>query len=332
MAVLLTGGAGYIGSHTSAELLGAGYNVVIADNFSNSTPETVRWIGQLAGRTPALCKVDLLERDGIDRVFTQYEIDSVIHFAGLKAVGQSVQAPLMYYHNNITGTLNLCEAMKKHNCKRIVFSSSATVYGTGTNVPFREDDPLSATNPYGWTKLMIEQILRDVWESDHEWSVALLRYFNPVGAHNSGLIGEVPRGVPNNLMPYIAQVATGKRPHLNVFGNDYHTPDGTGVRDYMHVLDLASGHIKALEYIKQNCGVEAVNLGTGRGTSVLEMVAAFEAVSGMRIPYVIQPRRPGDISICYADPTKAKVLLGWTAKRGLEEMCADLWNFAKNNL
>lgn len=331
MSILVTGGAGYIGSHTCALLLGAGQDIVIADNFSNSTPEAVRRVAQIAGREPTLCEVDLLERDGIERVFAGHEIDSVIHFAGLKAVGESVQVPLRYYHNNITGTLNLCQSMQKHGCKRLVFSSSATVYGTSQDVPFREDSPLSATNPYGWTKLMIEQILRDLWQADAEWAISLLRYFNPVGAHSSGLIGEAPRGTPNNLMPYIAQVATGQRPHLNVFGNDYNTPDGTGVRDYLHVADLANGHLKALEYVRRQSGVEAVNLGTGQGTSVLEMVTAFEAASGVRIPYKIQPRRPGDIASCYADPTKAKQLLGWSARHGIDEMCASLWNFANGN-
>ena len=332
MAVLVTGGAGYIGSHTCVELLSAGYDVVILDNFSNSKPEVVSRIKQITKANPKFCEVDLLDKECVDRAFSDHKIDSVIHFAGLKAVGESVQAPLRYYHNNITGTLNLCEAMQKHGCKRLVFSSSATVYGMNPNVPFREDYPLSATNPYGWTKLMIEQILRDLYQSDSEWGISLLRYFNPVGAHSSGLIGEDPRGIPNNLTPYIAQVATGKLPHLNVFGDDYNTPDGTGVRDYLHVVDLASGHLKALEYVTHNRGTLAVNLGTGRGTSVLEMVKAFELASGVNIPYKIQPRRPGDIATCYSDPSKAKELLGWTAQRGVDEMCADLWNFARVNL
>jgi len=332
MAVLITGGAGYIGSHTCFELLDAGYDVIILDNFSNAKLETVQRIGQLAGRKPALCEVDLLDCEDIGKVFDGHKIDSVIHFAGLKAVGESVQAPLKYYQNNITGTLNLCEAMKENGCKRMVFSSSATVYGLNRDVPFRENYPLSATNPYGWTKLMVEQILRDLYISDPEWGISLLRYFNPVGAHKSGLIGEDPNGIPNNLTPYIAQVATGKLPHLNIFGNDYGTPDGTGVRDYLHVSDLAVGHLKALEYVIQNKGVEAVNLGTGIGTSVLEMVAAFERVSGVKIPYKIQPRRPGDIAASYADPSKAKKLLGWAAQRGIDEMCSDLWNFAQSNI
>ena len=330
MAVLVTGGAGYIGSHTCVVLLQAGYEVVILDNFSNSEPEVVQRIGQIAGHTPVLHNTDLLDRAGVDRVFSEHNIDSVIHFAGLKAVGESVSKPISYYHNNITGTLNLCAAMEQAGCRRIVFSSSATVYGMNTNVPFREDYPLSATNPYGWTKLMIEQILRDLYTSCTDWSISLLRYFNPVGAHKSGLIGENPRGVPNNLMPYIAQVATGMRPHVNIFGNDYPTPDGTGVRDYLHVLDLAGGHLKALEYVMQHTGAEAVNLGTGRGFSVLEMIEAFGRASGVNIPYEIQPRRAGDIATCYADASKAKALLGWEAARDIDEMCADLWNFAKN--
>ena len=332
MAVLVTGGAGYIGSHTCVELLSAGYDVVILDNFSNSDPDVVHRIGEIAGYTPKLCTVDLLDYASVANVFNEHTIDSVIHFAGLKAVGESVSVPLRYYHNNITGTLNLCDAMSNAGCYRLVFSSSATVYGTNQNVPFREDYPLCATNPYGWTKVMIEQILRDLHMSNPEWSISLLRYFNPVGAHKSGLIGESPCGVPNNLTPYIAQVATGKRPNLGVFGNDYPTPDGTGVRDYLHVLDLAAGHIKALEYVMEYMGVESVNLGTGEGVSVLEMISAFERASGVTIPYEIKPRRTGDIATCYADPSKAKELLGWTATRSIDEMCADLWNFAKNNM
>ena len=331
MAVLVTGGAGYIGSHTCVELLGAGYDVVILDNFSNSRPEAVRRIGQIAQADTVLCDVDLLDREGVERVFDEHKIDSVIHFAGLKAVGESVREPLKYYQNNIGGTLSLCDAMRRHGCKRLVFSSSATVYGMNPNVPFREDYPLSATNPYGWTKLMIEQILSDVCQSDDEWAVSLLRYFNPVGAHSSGLIGEDPRGLPNNLMPYIAQVAAGKLPYLNVFGNDYDTPDGTGLRDYLHVVDLAAGHLKALEYVTQHKGIEAVNLGTGRGTSVFEMIKAFEEASGVRVPYKIQGRRPGDIATCYADPSKAREMFGWSTSRGLDEMCADLWNFIRKN-
>jgi UDP-glucose 4-epimerase len=331
MAVLVTGGAGYIGSHTCVDLLGAGHEIVILDNFSNSSPEAVRRIGRIAGREPILREADMLDAESVEKIFAEHKIDSVIHFAGLKAVGESVEAPLRYYHNNITGTINLCMIMVKAGCKKIVFSSSATVYGLNPDVPFREDHPLSCTNPYGHTKLMIEQILRDLHTSDPEWSIALLRYFNPVGAHKSGLIGENPRGIPNNLMPYIAQVATGKRPYLNVFGDDYDTPDGTGVRDYLHVSDLAGGHLKALDYITRRTGVEAVNLGTGRGMSVLEMVAEFERASGVKIPCETRPRRAGDIAVCYADPGKAQRILGWRAVHSASEMCADLWNFAKNN-
>ena len=329
MAVLVTGGAGDIGSHTCAELLCAGQEVVILDNFSNSKPETVGRIGRIAGRQPVLFEADLLDYESVEEVFRDHEICSVIHFAGLKAVGESVEKPLRYYKCNITGTLNLCEAMAKAGVKRMVFSSSATVYGQNPDVPFREDYPLSCTNPYGRTKLMIEQILSDLYISDPKWSIALLRYFNPVGAHKSGLIGEDPEGLPNNLTPYIARVATGKLPHLNIYGGDYNTPDGTGVRDYLHVADLAQGHLKALDYVMRSTGVEAVNLGTGRGTSVLEMVAAFERASGVRIPYEMCPRRPGDIAKSYAHPGKAKSLLGWESSRGVDEMCADLWNFAK---
>ena len=331
MSVLVTGGTGYIGSHTCVELLNTGHDVIILDNLSNSKLEALNRIEQITGRRPKFYKADILDIDAIQAVFDENEIDSVIHFAGLKAVGESVQIPLSYYHNNITGTFNLCEVMAKSGCKRIVFSSSATVYGCDSVAPFSEDFPLSATNPYGWTKFMIEQILRDVAVSDPEWSISLLRYFNPVGAHESGLIGEDPNGIPNNLMPYISQVATGKLPHLNVFGNDYNTPDGTGVRDYLHVVDLAKGHLKALEFIANHKGVNAVNLGTGKGSSVLDMVHAFEAASGMKIPYEIKPRRAGDIATCYANADKAKQLFGWEAEFDIEKMCADTWGFAQKN-
>lgn len=332
MAVLVTGGAGYIGSHTCVELMNAGYDVVIVDNLYNSKEEAVKRIEKLTGRAPKFYRVDLLDREALDQVLTENpEIDSCIHFAGLKAVGESVAKPLLYYHNNLTGTFNLCEVMSKHGVKRIVFSSSATVYGSPKSVPIREDFPLSTTNPYGSTKLMIERILTDLHTADPEWSVVLLRYFNPIGAHKSGLLGENPNGIPNNLMPYIAQVALGKLPCLGVFGDDYPTPDGTGVRDYIHVVDLALGHLKALSYAKDHTGVEAINLGTGNGYSVLQVVKAFEKASGVAVKYEIKPRRPGDIAECYADPAKAKALLGWEASRGIEEMCEDTWRFTQNN-
>ena len=331
MTVLVTGGTGYIGSHTCVELFNAGYDVVILDNLSNSKPEALSRIKQITGHEPVFYKADILNIDAIQKVFDENAIDSVIHFAGLKAVGESVKIPMAYYNTNVTGTLNLCAAMAKAGCKHIVFSSSATVYGNYPVIPFCEDFALSATSPYGWTKLMIEQVLRDIAISDPDWSVSLLRYFNPVGAHESGLLGENPNGIPNNLMPYIAQVATGKLPHLNVFGNDYDTPDGTGVRDYLHVVDLAKGHIKALEYIAANKGADAVNLGTGKGSSVLDMVNAFERASGVKIPYEIKPRRAGDIGEYYADAGKAKQLLGWEAEFDIEKMCADTWNFTQKN-
>lgn len=331
MAVLITGGAGFIGSHTCVELLEAGREIVVLDNFSNSKPEALKRIQQITGKDFKFYEADLLDICGIERVFQQNEIDSVIHFAGLKAVGESCHIPLQYYHNNLTGTLLLCQVMEKHNCKKIVFSSSATVYGMHNTVPFREDMPLSATNPYGQTKLMIEQILTDLYRADPEWSVALLRYFNPIGAHKSGLLGEDPNGIPNNLLPYISQVATGKLKELSVFGDDYDTPDGTGVRDYIHVVDLAQGHLAALDYIADHTGVEAINLGTGKGYSVLDVLHAFEEACGKKLPYRIAPRRPGDIATCYADPSKAKQLLNWEAKRTLADMCADGWNFSKNN-
>lgn len=331
MAILITGGAGFIGSHTCVELLEAGKEIVVLDNFSNSKPEALKRITKITGKDFKFYEVDLLDRTGVERVFQQNEIEAVIHFAGLKAVGESCTIPLKYYHNNLTGTFILCEVMAAHNCKKIVFSSSATVYGMHNTVPFKEDMPLSATNPYGYTKLFIEQILTDLHTADPEWSVALLRYFNPIGAHKSGLIGEDPNGIPNNLLPYISQVATGKLKELSVYGNDYDTPDGTGVRDYIHVVDLAQGHLAALNYIMDKTGVEAVNLGTGNGSSVLQVLRAFEKACGKTIPYKIAPRRSGDIATCYADTSKAKVLLGWEAKRSMDDMCADGWNFSKNN-
>lgn len=331
MAVLVTGGAGFIGSHTCVELLNAGEDIVILDNFSNSKPDVLDKIKAITKKDFKFYEVDLLDPEGVEKVFSENEIDTVIHFAGLKAVGESVQKPLEYYHNNITGTLILCDAMRKHHCKRIVFSSSATVYGSPKTVPIREDFPLSTTNPYGSTKLMLEQILSDLYVPDHDWSVMLLRYFNPIGAHQSGMIGENPNGIPNNLMPYVCQVAVGKLDHLNVFGNDYPTPDGTGVRDYIHVVDLAVGHLKALQYARKHTGVEAVNLGTGTGYSVLDIVHSFEKANNIKIPYEIAPRRAGDIAECYADPAKAKEMLGWVAQYDIETMCKDAWNFISNN-
>ena len=331
MAILVTGGAGYIGSHTVIELMNCGKEVVIVDNFSNSKPEAIKRIAQICGKEPKCYCVDILDRDALDKVFCENKIDSVIHFAGLKAVGESVGKPLEYYHNNITGTLVLCDVMRAHNCKEIVFSSSATVYGMNNPVPFVEGMPTSATNPYGYTKVMIEQILTDLAVADKDWSVVLLRYFNQIGAHESGLIGEDPNGIPNNLLPYVAQVAVGRRPHLNVYGNDYDTHDGTGVRDYIHVVDLALGHLKALDYADTHKGVEAINLGTGNGSSVLDVVHAFEEACGHKIPYEIVGRRAGDIATCYANAQKAKELLAWEATRDLAQMCRDAWNFTSKN-
>ena len=327
MSILVTGGAGYIGSHTCVELLEKGEEIVIVDNFSNSKPEVLDKIKDITGKKFKFYEVDLLDRTKLEKVFQDNHIEEVIHFAGLKAVGESVKKPIKYYHNNITGTLVLLELMKKYNCKKIVFSSSATVYGNPKTVPIKEDFPLSTTNPYGSTKLMIEQILKDVAVADSEFSCILLRYFNPIGAHESGLIGENPNGIPNNLMPYIARVATGQYEKLNVFGNDYDTPDGTGVRDYIHVVDLAKGHIKAIEKARNMKGVEAYNLGTGKGYSVLDLVNTFEKVNHVTVKYEIVPRRPGDIAICYADPSKAREELGWVAEKDIEDMCRDTWNF-----
>ena len=332
MSILVTGGAGYIGSHTSVELLNAGEKIIIMDNFSNSKPEMLEKIKQLTGKDFKFYKVDLLDKQGMQNIFRENpDIDSVIHFAGLKAVGESVAKPIEYYHNNVTGTLVLLDVMKEFNCKKIVFSSSATVYGNPKTVPIKEDFPLSTTNPYGSTKLMIEQILNDVYISDNEWSIVLLRYFNPIGAHKSGLIGESPNGIPNNLMPYVNKVAAGKLDHLNIFGNDYPTVDGTGVRDYIHVVDLALGHLKAVDKARKSVGVKAYNLGTGTGYSVLQIVKAFEEANGVEVKYQITERRPGDIATCYADPTKAKEELDWEATRGIKEMCEDGWRFEKNN-
>ncbi|MBY8911907.1 UDP-glucose 4-epimerase GalE [Bacillus sp. YC2] len=332
MAILVTGGAGYIGSHTCVELLNSGYDIVVLDNLSNSSAEAVERVKDITGKGLAFYEADLLDREAVHRVFAEHDIEAVIHFAGLKAVGESVAVPLKYYHNNLTGTFILCEAMQTYGVKKIVFSSSATVYGVPETTPITEDFPLSATNPYGQTKLMLEQILRDLHTADPEWSIALLRYFNPFGAHPSGRIGEDPNGIPNNLMPYVAQVAVGKLEQLQVYGNDYPTKDGTGVRDYIHVVDLAEGHVKALEKILNTTGADAYNLGTGTGYSVLEMVKAFEKVSGKEVPYRFADRRPGDIAECFADPAKAKAELGWEAKRGLEEMCADSWKWQSLNI
>lgn len=331
MAILVTGGAGYIGSHTVVELLNQDHEVVIVDDFSNAHPTVLDRIKELSGKTFSFYELNLLDKEGLEKVFEENDIEAVIHFAGFKAVGESVEKPLKYYHNNITGTLVLLEVMKAFDVKKIVFSSSATVYGMDNKAPFTEDMPTSATNPYGQTKVFIEHILSDLVVSDEEWSVILLRYFNPIGAHESGRIGEDPNDVPNNLMPYITQVAVGKLDQLSVFGDDYETHDGTGVRDYIHVLDLAQGHLSALDYALKHSGVEAVNLGTGEGYSVLDVVHAFENANDVEIPYEIVERRPGDIAVGYADATKAKDLLGWEAVHSLEDMCRTSWNWQKNN-
>ena len=331
MSILVTGGAGFIGSHTVVELLENNEDVIVVDNLSNSKKEALNRVEEITGESLTFYKTDLLNKEGLNEVFSNHEIDSVIHFAGFKAVGESVEKPLSYYHNNITGTIYLCEVMAQHNVTDIVFSSSATVYGDPETVPIQEDFPLTATNPYGRTKLFIEKILRDLHVSDDNWNIALLRYFNPVGAHESGKIGEDPNDIPNNLMPYITQVAVGKLDELSVFGDDYPTHDGTGVRDYIHVVDLAIGHLKALEKLQSNPGVVTYNLGTGQGYSVLDVVNAFEKASGQDIPYKITGRRPGDIASCYADPTKAEKELGWTAKRDIVEMCKDAWRWQSEN-
>ena len=332
MAILITGGAGFIGSHTAVEFLNAGYDVVIADNYVNSSPKVLDRIREITGKEFRAYEVDLCDKEALRRVFVENpDIDSAIHFAGLKAVGESVAQPGRYYRNNLLSTLNLVDLMAQYNAKRIVFSSSATVYGSPKTVPIREDFPLSTTNPYGETKLMIERILKDVWFADKDWSVSILRYFNPIGAHKSGLIGENPRGIPNNLLPYVAKVAAGQLPFLQVYGNDYDTPDGTGVRDYIHVVDLAKAHLKALQRADQVTGVEYYNIGTGVGYSVLDIVHAYEKASGLKVPYKIVARRPGDIATCYADPTKAAEILGWHAEFGIEDMCRDMANWQKKN-
>ncbi len=332
MAVLITGGAGYIGSHTCVEMLNAGEEIVVLDNYANSSAESCARVQRITGKAFPVEVCDIRDEDGLRRIFKKYRLDSVIHFAGLKAVGESVRKPIEYYDNNIGGTAKLLGVMRDFGVKTMVFSSSATVYGEHNAVPFREDMVTGGTtNPYGTTKYFIEQILKDVCASDPEWSVSLLRYFNPIGAHESGTIGEAPNGIPNNLMPYIAQVAVGKREKLSVFGNDYPTPDGTGVRDYIHVVDLARGHLCAIRRARSVRGCEIFNLGTGRGVSVLELVRAFEAASGVKIPYEIAPRRPGDIAECYADASKAKAVLGWEAEKTVEDACRDTWRWQKNN-
>ena len=329
--ILVTGGSGYIGSHTCVRLLEQGFDIVVVDNLSNSKRQVIQRLEQLTGKTIPFYPIDVASRDDLDRVFAEHAINAVIHFAGFKAVGESVEKPLMYYRNNLVSTLTLCDAMVEHGVSRFVFSSSATVYGIPDKVPLVEDFPLGCTNPYGWTKLMIEQILRDVHVAHPAWSVVLLRYFNPVGAHPSGQIGEDPTGIPNNLMPYISQVAIGRLERLSVFGDDYPTPDGTGVRDYIHVMDLADGHVAAVNYAMKHQGVEAVNLGTGEGYSVLQLVEAFERVNQVEIPYRIAGRRAGDIAASYADPTRAKQLLNWQATRSLDDMCRDSWNWQTKN-
>lgn len=332
MAILVTGGAGYIGSHTCIELLNEGYEVVVVDNLCNSSTESLKRVEEITGKTVKFYEADILDKEALEKIFAAEKIESVIHFAGLKAVGESVQKPLEYYHNNITGTLVLCDVMRNHGVKNIVFSSSATIYGDPAFIPITEECPKGiCTNPYGWTKHMLEQVLTDLHTSDPEWNVVLLRYFNPIGAHKSGKIGEDPKGIPNNLMPYVTQVAVGKLKCLGVFGNDYDTPDGTGVRDYIHVVDLALGHVKAIKKLEDKEGVSIYNLGTGNGYSVLQMVKAMEKACGHEIPYEIKPRREGDIATCYADPAKAKRELGWEAKRGLEEMCEDSWRWQSQN-
>ena len=332
MKILVTGGTGFIGSHTCVELLNSGYDVVIADNLYNSKALVVDRIETITGKRPAFYELDICDREALNALFDKEDIDAAIHFAGYKAVGESTQKPIEYYHNNIESTLVLCDVMRKHGVKKIVFSSSATVYGDPAFVPITEECPLGeTTNPYGAKKSMQERILTDIWRSDNEWQVMLLRYFNPIGAHASGLIGEDPKGIPNNLLPYVAQVASGKRECIHVFGNDYDTPDGTGIRDYIHVVDLAKGHVKAIEGMETLPGVQIFNLGTGNGYSVLDIIKAFSAACGRDLPYVIDPRRPGDVAQCYSDPAKAREVLGWTAEYNIEDMCRDAWNWQSKN-
>ncbi len=332
MNILLTGGAGYIGSHTIIELDKAGHSVVVVDNLVNSNPESLRRVSKIIGKEIPFYEVDVRDKEKLAKVFDGNKFDAVIHFAGLKAVGESVAKPLEYYHNNMTGTFILLDVMRQHHCKNIIFSSSATVYGDPAIIPITEECPKGhCTNPYGQTKSMLEEVLMDVQKADKEWNVVLLRYFNPIGAHKSGMIGENPNGIPNNLMPYITQTAVGIRKELGIFGNDYDTPDGTGVRDYIHVCDLASGHVAALQAIERKCGLAIYNLGTGHGYSVLDIVNAFMKVNGVNVPYAIKPRRPGDIATCYCNPAKAEKELGWVAKYNIEDMCRDSWNWQKNN-
>lgn len=331
MAILLTGGAGYIGSHTCVEMLNAGYDVIVVDNLNNSSRESLNRVEKITGKSVKFYEADVCNYDALRKIFTENKIDAVVHFAGHKAVGESVQKPIMYYKNNLESTIALIEVMNEFDVKKLVFSSSATVYGASTEVPLVEGMPTGATNPYGRTKLFIEDILRDLYVSDKSWCIALLRYFNPIGAHKSGLIGEDPKGIPNNLMPYISQVAVGKLKELHVFGNDYNTVDGTGVRDYIHVVDLALGHVKAVGWALNNLGCEEINLGTGNGTSVLQLRDAFVKTSGIDVPYVVDPRRPGDLDEVYANADKALNLLGWKAERNIEEMCEDTWRWQKNN-
>lgn len=331
MKILVTGGAGYIGSHTCVELLEQGHEIVVVDNFSNSQPDVLQKIKEITGKDFAFYELDVCDKEALEEVFKKENIEAAIHFAGYKAVGESVAKPLMYYHNNLLSTLVLCELMSKYNCKKLVFSSSATVYGTPDHLPITEDFPLSTTNPYGTTKLMIENILKDLYTSDPTWSIVILRYFNPIGAHSSGLIGESPNAIPNNLMPYIVKVANKELPELGVFGNDYDTPDGTGVRDYIHVCDLAHGHLLALSKLNEDNKLYYYNLGTGNGYSVLDIVNTFKQVNNVDVPYQIKERRPGDIAACYADPTKAKDELGFVANHTLEDMCKSAWNFVNKN-
>ena len=332
MTILVTGGTGYIGSHTVVELQNAGYDVVVMDNLSNSSKKVLDRVEAITDKKVPFYEADIRNREDLEKIFSQEKIDAVIHFAGLKAVGESVQKPWEYYENNISGTLTLLDEMKKHNVKNIIFSSSATVYGNPAVIPITEECPKGVcTNPYGWTKHMLEQILSDIQKADNEWNVVLLRYFNPIGAHKSGTMGENPNGIPNNLMPYITQVAVGKLDHLNVFGDDYDTPDGTGVRDYIHVVDLAKGHVKALKKLEPGTGLSLYNLGTGVGYSVLDIVKNFEEANGVKIPYEIAPRRAGDIATCYSDASKAEKELGWKAENGIREMCEDSWRWQKNN-
>ena len=333
MAILVTGGAGFIGSHTCVELLNAGYEIVVVDNYYNANPKSLERVKELTGKDFKSYECDIRDSEGMDKIFKENKIDAVIHFAGLKAVGESCQKPIEYYDNNIGGTLKLCDVMRNNGCKNIVFSSSATVYGMKNVSPLKETMKTGGTtNPYGTTKYMIEIILKDIYKSDNEWNVTLLRYFNPIGAHESGRIGENPSGIPNNLMPYITQVAIGKRPFLSVYGNDYDTPDGTCIRDYIHVVDLADGHVKAVNNILDGKkGVQIFNLGTGKGYSVLDIVKAFSKAYGKELPYKIAPRRPGDLAVCFSDPSKAKEVLGWEAKRGIDDMCRDSWNWQSKN-